>query len=393
MTIVSGICPVEHLGAGRVIRFIESELPKHPDITLAYASNKSGASSLLKKKNFKKLPASFLLHACRRARLYQKLSCYAEQGNLVLMHFQEIGFDWCLRLLCRRKIRKPVWFFLFDSAFFCRKSYNHIDGDCSECLRCLSGNFAQADYFQCPSFPRKSKNTISFLTELRKAACDGRAAFFAQNDAQKHLAECHFGPSARVVTSGVWTDDFDNLLLALPDERLVRKSSEFDVVFHANITSAKGFGWALQLARSAPAVRFLFPAEKPGNLNVTDNCTFLPLRWNTGLSEQVSCASVTLLPSLWSAPVEGALLKSILVARKVAVADVDSAYSSELPGDLVLKLPLAPQEAATVLNRYLSDGKNAELSSGSRTRWIRAFQQNRNFVKTMQDVVSKNLPQ
>ncbi len=90
MTIISGICPVEHLGAGRVIRFIESELPRASGCHHAIREHQKRSFLVVEKE----LPAAYLLHAFRRVRLYQKLSHYSNLHDLVLMHFQEIGFDW-----------------------------------------------------------------------------------------------------------------------------------------------------------------------------------------------------------------------------------------------------------------------------------------------------------
>ncbi|MEI8283805.1 MAG: hypothetical protein WCG52_02335 [bacterium] len=389
MRIVSGICPVEHLGAGRVIRAVESQLPMNPTVHIDYVSNKSGVSSLLRKKKWWKIPGGIILHGLRRVRLYQKLSQYAAMDDLVLMHFQEIGFDWCLRLLRARKSQAPVWFFLFDSAFFCRKSYNHIDGENSECLRCLGGDFQQADHLGCQAFPRRSSKATKLLKVMMSAAREGKVAFFAQNDAQKCLAERHFGATAKVVTSGTWTDDFDGLTTAVADISPPDSQPEYDVVFHANPSSAKGFGWALEVAKNAPRLRFLFPSEKPQNVDAPNNCTFLPLRWDTGLSGQVRSAPVTLLPSLWSAPVEGALLKSILVARKVAVADVKSAYSGQLPEGLVLRLSLAPNQAASALDRYIRSEAQTPMPPSIKSEWLEHFKHNRSFVNVMQDTVTQ----
>jgi hypothetical protein len=390
MTIISGICPVEHLGAGRVIRFISSELPRLPGVRLDYASNKSGVSSLLKRKKWWKIPGGIILHGLRRMRLYTGLSRYASMDALVLMHFQEIGFDWCHRLFGQRKSRFPVWIYLFDSAFFCRKSYNHIDGENSECLRCLGGDFQQADRLGCQAFPRRSSKATAFLSEMRAAAHEGKVAFFAQNEAQRQLVQMHFGDSARVVAPGMWTDDFDALIQAVvaPKNPPDGFSTDFDVVFHANPTSAKGFVWALELAKKLPRVRFLFPSDKPTDIAAPENCTFRHLRWDTGLELHVRSAPVTLLPSLWSTPVEGALLKSILVARKVAVADVKSAYPSELSENLIIKLPLELDQAALVLEGYISTGRMGS-DAKLKVEWLEKFKRNRDFLKTMQDCVAQ----
>ena len=56
------------------------------------------------------------------------------------------------------------------------------------------------------------------------------------------------------------------------------------------------------------------------------------------MNEAVHEAALVCVPSLWSAPAEGALIKSRAVARAVAVVRNDTALASELPDELVLKL-------------------------------------------------------
>lgn len=61
-----------------------------------------------------------------------------------------------------------------------------------------------------------------------------------------------------------------------------------------------------------------------------------------GLIRRSSSLGRVLVPSLWSAPVEGALIKSIAAGRAVAVADNHSAFSHELPMWAVSRLPSDP---------------------------------------------------
>ena len=77
------------------------------------------------------------------------------------------------------------------------------------------------------------------------------------------------------------------------------------------------------------------------------------------------------VPSLWSAPAEGALVKSLAVGRAVAVVRNDTALASELPDELVLKLSPDPAAAARQLAQAVARGWVPD--PGMRARWLREF--------------------
>jgi hypothetical protein len=60
--------------------------------------------------------------------------------------------------------------------------------------------------------------------------------------------------------------------------------------------------------------------------------------WETGLKEKIINSKIVLNPSLWSSPVEGALLKSIKYNGCVSVANILSSFINEIPDDICLKL-------------------------------------------------------
>jgi hypothetical protein len=77
------------------------------------------------------------------------------------------------------------------------------------------------------------------------------------------------------------------------------------------------------------------------------------MTWDNGLAELVSQVPFVLVPSLWSAPVESALVKSIAKARAVAVVDNSSSFSSEIPDNIVMPLPQDPKTAASKLSNAI----------------------------------------
>jgi hypothetical protein len=75
------------------------------------------------------------------------------------------------------------------------------------------------------------------------------------------------------------------------------------------------------------------------------------------------------VPSLWTAPIEGALVKSIAHAPATAVVSAPYAFGEELPDGLVLRLPADVGEAASVLRRDRSWSVDTDL----RASWVRSF--------------------
>jgi len=107
-------------------------------------------------------------------------------------------------------------------------------------------------------------------------------------------------------------------------------------------------------------------------IKTPDNVHFVATTWNSGLKDAVEASRCVLVPSLWSAPVEGALIKSLALSKMVAVVDIATAFSSELPEGAVLRLPSNTALAAQVLHdaigresMFESNGANWLRESGS----------------------------
>ena len=99
---------------------------------------------------------------------------------------------------------------------------------------------------------------------------------------------------------------------------------------------------------------------------------------------------MTVVPSLWSAPIEGALVKSIAISRATAVVDNPSAFAAELPDNLILKLPNAPVRAAAALEKALaSDWRPAPEA---RADWFNFLERQRtDFLANLVDAVPKEI--
>jgi len=113
------------------------------------------------------------------------------------------------------------------------------------------------------------------------------------------------------------------------------------------------------------------------------------MTWETGLAKEVKKAKLVLVPSLWSAPIEGALLKSIIFGRSVAVVDEPTAFASRLPDELVLRLPSDVGQAADKLIESVESGWRPEAEL--RREWISEFyKQNKGLLNRLHSFCMEN---
>jgi hypothetical protein len=207
----------------------------------------------------------------------------------------------------------------------------------------------------------------------------------AQSKSHSLLAERHFGVSVPVV--GLWANGWDECLNVEVDPN---PSYRWDVVFHGWHVPAKGADWLLEVARHCPDLKFLMPfACNPDLAASLPNCTFRQMTWENGLRDEIKAARITAVPSLWSASIEGALLKSIACAPAVSVLQNDTAYSSELPSELLLRMPKDAASAAERLRWAVSSGWQPDPHL--RKYWLEQFVSfNRSMYERLIGIISAN---
>lgn len=290
-------------------------------------------------------------------------------GDVVLIHPQTLGYKWTLEFI--RASSRPVWLYLMDCSFFCVRSYNYLSGENGPCLRCMGGNFINAEKNNCEPLDGERNVVIYFLAGLLKEVRNGKLRFLAQNEKQVELARRHFGAETVIKHAGIWASDWR----CERRDGESRASQQDRILFHGDAFEAKGFLWTLNLAARLPEYTFLFPFDKPEGLSETaPNCIFKNIRWTTGLSDMTRACSLVLVPSLWSAPIEGALIKSLAVAPAVAVVENKTAFSSELSNDLLLRLSADPEQAAGETRRFLKS--RADIPRPGINAYLNEFQEN-----------------
>jgi len=376
--IVSGIVP-GFSGTGRVMSSLVEDAIELPEGAVRFIFGGSGLASVanraFRQGRFARCLQSvwylgisqvYLSTALRRRDV-------VDASSVVLLHPQTIGFRRCMELIEARS--RATYLYLLDNSYFCVRSYNYIPGEYSACLQCLGGNWSQGSANNCKPFPKADPDAWEFQRRLMKYADSHRVRILVQNRTQATLARRHFGDRAIIQIVGLWAKDWDDLKHLDLFSNHTTGYETFDVVFHGPAIPAKGAMWAVELAQYCPELKFLFPFSDRvlgfSDVARPENCTFCSLTWETGLREAVQASRFVLVPSLWSAPIEGALVKSIALGNAVAVLDEPTAFSSELSEDLVLKLPADVCVAGKTLTAAIEHGwaPDAEKKSA----WIRSF--------------------
>jgi hypothetical protein len=292
-------------------------------------------------------------------------SC-AKTKNILLLHPQNLGLDLSIQVLKSKYFNSTIY--LLDSSFFCIRSYNHIPSEYSACLRCVDLGFDQVVSQNCKSFPSPNKNAVKFPAQLKDLANSKAIQVIAQNANQARLAKSFFGLEQLPIVAGLWTIDFNEIHIASIEQP---SSFKWDFVFHGHNLSAKGANWLVEVARLSPDFQFVFPFSKPIGFDATANCHFIPCSWETGLKKLLIEARYTVVPSLWSAPIEGALIKSLAYSNGVIVVQNPTSYSNELPDDLLLKVSTSPLIAAQQMREALLS--NWAPNQVSKSNWLSIF--------------------
>ena len=393
--VISGI-PAGDSGTGRFIAHLESHMYHimGDNINLITRPERPATwriKMLLESRAYKTLNIEVLTYIFLACKFWFNvvLVMLKPTDKLLLLHPQNLGYDLALRLLQSRKTTSLIY--LLDSSFFCIASYNHITNENSACLRCITIGFDQRHKKGCKPFPRSDNHAMKFAPRLRQLVHSGLVKVAAQNVRQAELAKEHFGMDSTPPVVGLWTQDWDQVFLENKDPK-VNLSDGFytwDILFHGHALDAKGASWLIKLAGYCPELRFMFPFSKPDTIKVTSNCYFVSCTWEDGLQQEIKKSKYVAVPSLWSAPIEGSLVKSIVCSRAVVVIDNGSSFCDELPEGLVLKLPETLPEASIIMRKAIDENWLPDLDIKS--DWIKNFAKHRlSFVKSLLTLLSKS---
>ena len=133
----------------------------------------------------------------------------------------------------------------------------------------------------------------------------------------------------------------------------------YDIVFHGSSLIAKGILYFLELAEELTNFTFFIPDSEENLKKIYKSCipqnvTCESVTWESGLLEIVQQSNLVVNPSLWSAPIEGALVKS--AAYNDNVATVETMYGFENETNLIknhLRLSHNLTEAKNQIIKFL----------------------------------------
>lgn len=360
----SGIQPGKK-GAGNFVAFFINKLKSNkidfeliyygtPDGVLVKFAKKIGIIKLLKRVYYS------------IARNVSKVSI--KGAKIFIFHPQSIGLNIVNELVKENQI----YLYVLDNFLFCKRSYNFIQGN-NACLECIDNKNAHIKN-NCTFFPndQKQEQYDSLLEVIEQNLHN--IIFLTQNENQGKLLAKKFGSNANFRQVG--------MLIDLPDvvKELDKKLVCFDFLYHNTLTESKGLQYFLNLAKEMPEYSFAIPYSLQQVKNVVldftnlENLSFLSVTWDTGLLDVLQNSKVIINPSLWSAPVEGALLKSIKYNGCVAVVPVDYSFQKEIPTNVVISLEGSIQYAKEMLTETISSEKIREEYIKSSRTWLKNYQ-------------------
>ncbi len=278
---------------------------------------------------------------------------YIGNSNVLLIHPQSIGYPSFFRLIKRNKVSVYV----MDNSFFCVRSRNYrlSKGECLDCL----GNLENCHY-SCYPYPIKYKknDNLKYLKEYLNLSSN--IIFYAQNQNQRNLLINHFDKIKTPMIVGMNTGEIN--LNHNKEINSASKNKDWpDFVYHGDINYSKGIKYVIDLAQELLDYNFLIPdsrrlvEEYLQEEVLNKNILFEKLRWDSGLKQYIENSKITICPSLWSAPIEGALLKSLAYSPLVAVVKTQYGFSNELDDDFILKLDKDPKIAAKTMKKAVID--------------------------------------
>jgi glycosyltransferase involved in cell wall biosynthesis len=361
--IYSGIQPGRK-GAGNFVSFFINKFHKHNiKFNLVFYKTPNGGFlvKIAKKLGIIKILRSLYFLIVRKS-FFQKKNI---GSTVIIFHPQSIGLKITANLILNNK----VYFYVLDSFFFCKKSYNYIEGN-NGCLKCITNPQASIENNCDFLLSIESDKDYEDLQQVISSNLDS-ICFLTQNNNHSLLLKKKFGEKIDVIELGMLIDLNEE---SLPNHK--NRDLEYDFVFHNTNFEAKGILYFIEVAKRMPRYRFLIPYSKSDihnkkhEINYIDNLDFISMTWKTGLKEAVRKCKIVINPSLWSSPVEGALLKSIKNNGCVAIVPVDYSFQKEILSDTVIHLESNISESVKILNHVIQSHALITTYKLNSSKWL-----------------------
>lgn len=366
--LVSGI-GISDGGVGRLMRKLSVQAEADGYTIVARRGAKS-INSMLKKNQYLSAMNEVINRLVDRIGFFIKVK-FIKDSIVVFVHPQTAGFKNLFKLISKNKL----YIYVMDNSFFCIQSYNMDPKTESECLRCLKAPSHALP--QCRPFPSeiiKSKN-ISYLLRLREVS--NKVSFLVQNSGQCDLVKAQFG--SNTITQIVGLDTGELGLHIQEATKSFPNIASYDLVFHGAPHLAKGLKYFVELSEELKEFSAFIPSTKVQCEQVVQrkitatNITFFECNWESGLEQAVRTANLVVNPSLWSAPIEGALQKSVHFGRRVATVQSEYGYEREFEvSDSFIRLPRDVRLAATLLRERFPSATFPPVLSKNSSGYISA---------------------
>ena len=330
--IITGIPPTSLSGTGDLLLFLK----KNKKVRIAWkpVSFLSVLKILLKSIynrncDFQEISISLILYLTRVYPMVKfKIIRNLRFSNFYLFHPQSISYDF-VNIMAELRIIKGIY--ILDNSYFCFASYNWLKTDpfkaCTICIQNKNGfiNYGCKDVF------RNETNQYELFRENLYKGFLGK--IFVQNYSHKKLFSLVSKGKKSVIVGMLPESLFNNkTTIAEYKKNFHRKilnelknQYKFVIVCHMNFSGPKGFFLIKEVSRYLKDICFIFPFRKPikdEEKIIQENLIFLPCSWDTGLRNFCEEADMVIVPSIWTIQVEGALLKSCLIAKRlVSISD------------------------------------------------------------------------
>lgn len=346
--LISGIGPGVG-GVGRLMKKMEADAHRF-GLDSIYRKEPKSIKLLLKQRFYIKLIGEILDRIFSKYLFSIKLN-KIRNSKVLFIHPQTAGWDNLFKLIDQGN---KVYLYLMDNSFFCIESYNFNKIEQKECLKCI--DCALNVDALCMPFPviNKKSSEIENIEKLKEYA--SKIYFLAQNRKQADLVNRRFG-TVNLEIVGLDTGEVSDRCMPRLD-----KKYENSIVLHAATNLAKGVGYFVELAEKIAEANFIIPdsqenVEKLLNRKINfKNLIFYKCTWNDELGVMVRSARLVINPSLWSAPIEGALIKSLAFNNNVATVKSKFGFESELSEFMpILRLDPDIDKAALQIKKFLRE--------------------------------------
>lgn len=385
-------------GVGRLMRYLVKH--NHENFCILYPKEfypKIELRTLLKKKLYPLFLKQFLKNKYSKIvnkSIFNMSIRRLKSKNIILIHPQTIGIKNVIRLIKNNR----CYIYIMDCSFFCVKSYNHIEGSFNPCLLCIGGNYKFAERHNCKPTPVKYKlnENIKFFKKLM--ALSKNITFIIQTTSHAELVKKHFGNDVKVYKVGIFTDDFIDTINKHRNVKETNSKFNVDFVYHGAAIEAKGLLYVINIASKLKQYSFLVPAPYESCKKIlgdkieekdVKNILFEDIHWESSLKEYVINSKVVLCPSLWSASIEGALIKSFIFNGVVASVPSKYSFVSDIPKNIYCELNSTDlNETIKVLTELIDNNKLRSNLRSESQKWVKTYlNENRSIVKKLKMVL------